>query len=230
MKILAFLSALLASFSAHAQACDCSKTIGMCTAAFKIENITGAKEGKAYAADVILISSQPRCSKISFYVDHTPYISVLNNSNTATENIFGTSAISKNSVSIDYCRICAAAQAPDGGQASPEGNAMTQRFNGALLASFDKDAETRATAARANTDLTASQSGGMLEIINALGAMQGILQHAKVRGNASAPSNDPVVQSLKRQMNRMPRECASNPAAPGCPYHTNPKGYGPSRN
>lgn len=230
MKILVSLSIFLAFFAVssgvRAQDCDCSKTVGMCSASFKVTNITGAKDGPAHAADVELRSSQPRCSKISFFVDNTPYLSVLNNSNSATENVFGTSAISEKSVSIDYCRICALTSAGQGAEPAQHGDAMTQRFNVALEdAAFDKDAQVQAVAARASDDLAGSQQDGMLDVINALGAMQGALRQSNARRSEGASGADPMIRNTARQMKIVPSYCGANPSAPGCAYHTNPNGY-----
>ncbi len=232
MKIL--LLALLASFVAvpvsYAQECDCSKAVGMCTASVKVANITGTKEGRAYAAAVELKSSQPRCSKISFFVDNTPYLSVLNNSNAATENVFGTSEISAKSVSIDYCRICAVTgSAARGAEPAQGGNAMTQRFNAALQDSFDKEAERKVAATRVSSSLAGSQEDAMTDVLNALGTMQGISQQTNARSNARGGGIDPVVRNLNRQMSTLPAQCRSNPQAAGCPYATNPNGYDPRR-
>lgn len=176
---LALLTVLTFPSLARAQDCDCSQTAGMCSATFKVKNITGGNSGPSHAADVELRSSQPRCSKISFFVDNTPYLSVLNNSNTVTENIFGTSPINDKTVSIDYCRICALKNAA--AETQPDGNPLTQRFNAAGQTNFDKVAEANAASARASGQLDGPRGDGMLEVLNALGAMQGVLQQINTR-------------------------------------------------
>lgn len=152
--------------SAQADDCDCRKTIGQCSATFTVSNVTESVAGKSYAADVNLTSSQPKCSKISFYVDNTPYISVLNTTNVSVENVFGTAPIGLNNVSIDYCRVC-----QTGAQVSAQENSsdsMSSRFNAALGADFDKSTEATTFAHSPGNDTGPGGAAVLLDVMQGL--------------------------------------------------------------
>jgi hypothetical protein len=81
--------------------CDCSKTLGRCKASIKI--LAKLKTG----VDYVVNSSETSCTKVSYYIDNTPYLTVLNNTNSSIEHSSGTKEITKNSFQIEKCEICA---------------------------------------------------------------------------------------------------------------------------
>ena len=100
-------SSLLYPVIAHAQSCDFDKVAGTCTANYTLQNVRNDPNKVNSAAEVRLISSGGECSKVTFYVDSTPYLSVFDHKNTAVEQIFGTTTITNQSVSIDSCQTYA---------------------------------------------------------------------------------------------------------------------------
>ena len=95
---------LFGSATASAQTCDCSRFIGSCQGAISVSprGTTGS-----YGADLGIRSSAPRCSRVDYYVDNTPYFNVLSNTSTTEDSVFGTSPITQGSVSDVQCRVCA---------------------------------------------------------------------------------------------------------------------------
>jgi hypothetical protein len=81
--------------------CDCTKAIGLCKANIKI--LAKLKTG----VDYVVNSSETSCTKVSYYIDNTPYLTVLNNSNSSIEHSSGMKEITKNSFQIEKCEICA---------------------------------------------------------------------------------------------------------------------------
>ncbi|MFC5698886.1 hypothetical protein ACFPU0_25520 [Pseudomonas sp. GCM10022186] len=112
--------------------CDCSKIIGRCAASIKMKSLTGA--APSYSANFSITSTTATCSKVSYYIDGTPYFNVLANTNSVEDSAFGTSPISMKSFSEVKCEVCAAsAAAAGGGQSSPGQVAVdenTARFLG----------------------------------------------------------------------------------------------------
>ena len=92
------------------------RVIGTCSAQYSISNIVAGTVGKdgerlqSGSADLVLTSSAPRCSRISYYIDNTPYISLLKGGNTAQERIILARTASKDTVSIDRCEVFAEKQ------------------------------------------------------------------------------------------------------------------------
>jgi hypothetical protein len=81
--------------------CDCTKAVGLCKANIKI--LAKLKTG----VDYVVNSSETSCTKVSYYIDNTPYLTVLNNTNSSIEHSSGTKEITKNSFQIEKCEICA---------------------------------------------------------------------------------------------------------------------------
>ena len=81
--------------------CDCTKAVGLCKANIKI--LAKLKTG----VDYVVNSSEASCTKVSYYINNTPYLTVLNNSNSSIEHSAGTKEITKKSFQIEKCEICA---------------------------------------------------------------------------------------------------------------------------
>ncbi|HBT4728817.1 MULTISPECIES: hypothetical protein [Klebsiella pneumoniae complex] len=104
MKPFIIVLALIFSSVAFANNCDCTRTVGRCSGSAYLTNSSGSHGN--YRGEVKITSSLPSCSKIEYYVNNTPYSTILSNSNTEVENIFGTSPINKNDVIFKSCYVC----------------------------------------------------------------------------------------------------------------------------
>lgn len=81
--------------------CNCRQVAGICTATIAVVKTT--KTG----ADFNVKSSVPRCSRVNYYIDSTPHITVLNNSNTAMEHAAGLTQITNKTFEVESCQVCA---------------------------------------------------------------------------------------------------------------------------
>ena len=83
--------------------CDCTEIVGACEA-----SITAEPTGSAgsYVAKLRFRSTAPLCSKISYYVDSTPYFTILSRGNTDEDSIFGTKPITRETLSEVKCQVC----------------------------------------------------------------------------------------------------------------------------
>ncbi|MBY3151316.1 hypothetical protein HFO56_02805 [Rhizobium laguerreae] len=81
--------------------CNFDKRVGSCKGTVRV-NSTSGSEGN-YAAEITVSSSAPSCSKVEYYLDNTPYQTVLKAANSSGESVYGTSPISKKSFSVDKC-------------------------------------------------------------------------------------------------------------------------------
>jgi hypothetical protein len=102
-------TALLVCLAAHspsalAQQCDCRQEVGKCTGAIELLKTFGS--APSFGAELAVYSSEKVCSKVEYTVDSTPYQTVLVNRNKDTENLFGTSPITKESVRYSACFVC----------------------------------------------------------------------------------------------------------------------------
>ena len=217
MKNYLFLFIILFSLAAHAQDCDCTKQVGTCSATYQLINIKNDPQRMNASAEVKLTSSSLSCSKITFIVDSTPYISVLKSSNSAIESIFGTSHIDDRTVSIDSCRVCARSNSPQ------------RPTSDSVAADYFSNPDFSLSAESTNSfPEEESSTSGFLE---ALGAIQGVLQqHRATQGRSPPGSNGMSVCSTLGGCKglQLPAHCRSNPRAQGCPYATNPNGYDPT--
>ncbi|QXI30260.1 hypothetical protein [Pseudomonas vanderleydeniana] len=81
--------------------CDCSKTVDICKASIQI--VKKLKTG----VDFKVSSSEASCSKVSYFIDNTPYFTVLSNSRSAIEHSASLKPISASSFTIERCDVCA---------------------------------------------------------------------------------------------------------------------------
>lgn len=100
----------LAAISASAAECDFDKPVGGCTASLKILSSSGSKP--SFSAEILVSSSSKSCSKVEWFLDSTPQTTILKSQNSETESVFGTSAIKKNSISVQKCTAYAEKDAP----------------------------------------------------------------------------------------------------------------------
>jgi len=84
--------------------CDCTTVVGKCNGA--IEFIKGYGSNKNFGAEIIVHSSEPKCSKVEYFVDATPYQNILSNSNSVNQSLFSTKQISEKNIEYQKCTIC----------------------------------------------------------------------------------------------------------------------------
>jgi hypothetical protein len=105
--------ALLAAFVAPAALaqqnnCDCTQITGSCEAVIMLEPTDTAKGPtiSSHSANLHIRSTAPVCSKVEYYVDSTPYFTVLSQGNSFTDRVFGTSPVTKDTITDIRCRTC----------------------------------------------------------------------------------------------------------------------------
>jgi hypothetical protein len=81
--------------------CNFDKRIGSCKGTIRVDSTSGSKGN--YAAEITVSSSAPSCSKVEYYLDSTPYTTVLKAGSSSGESVFGTSKITKKNFSVDKC-------------------------------------------------------------------------------------------------------------------------------
>lgn len=99
-----FLAVLSLSVGAQQHNCDCTQITGSCEAAIMVQP-TEATKG-SFGADLHIRSTAPICSKVDYYVDSTPYFTVLSQGNSFTDRVFGTSPVTRDTISDVRCRTC----------------------------------------------------------------------------------------------------------------------------
>lgn len=108
----------------HALAeCNFDQPLGQCTGAARILQSGGSKP--SYSAEVEITSSAGSCSKVEFYVGSKPYTSIIRESGSEQESLFGTSPIKKRDISVARCTAYAGAanarSSQDNNEARAEG-------------------------------------------------------------------------------------------------------------
>lgn len=93
--------------------CDLERVVGACTVHYTLTNAvegTPDKNGatlQSGSTDITFTSSAPRCSRVRYFVDNTPYFSLMKNNNTAHERILLSRSISRDMISIEKCETFA---------------------------------------------------------------------------------------------------------------------------
>lgn len=103
--------------------CDCREIVGSCQASIRMKPTGGPG---SYGAELTLVSTAPICSKVSYFVDSTPYFTILSRGNTDQDSIFGTKPITQDSLSEVKCQVCKQLTAvqPQTGKESGEAKAL----------------------------------------------------------------------------------------------------------
>lgn len=104
MRIGIFGILFICSAVSRANQCDCQKVVGRCTGAVELTKSFGSKP--SYGAEITVYSSEKVCSKVEYAVGSTSYQTLLVNKNKETDNLFGTSPISPESIHYTACFIC----------------------------------------------------------------------------------------------------------------------------
>lgn len=85
--------------------CDCQQSAGSCSASISVKPVDAATLG-SYAAELRFTSTAPACSKISYYVDGTPYFNVLVAGNSGTDDWWGAKQITRANITEISCQVC----------------------------------------------------------------------------------------------------------------------------
>lgn len=104
LRVVALLGFWFFGSSVSAQQCDCQQVVGQCVGA--VEFVKGFGSTPSFGAEIIIHSSEKRCSKVEYFLDSTPHQTVLVNRQKESESLFGTSPISAANVKYSACRIC----------------------------------------------------------------------------------------------------------------------------
>lgn len=101
--------AFLAPLAGQAAAADCNfdVAVGNCQAVVKILRSSGSPP--SYAAELEVSSSAPRCSRVDYFIDSTPYQTVLRNKRSDLESVFGPKPITASNVKVAGCTSFATA-------------------------------------------------------------------------------------------------------------------------
>lgn len=226
------LPALLLGFwlAAPAQAfdafeCDCAQQVGTCSATVRILKTGGS--APSYSAELLVQSSAPACSRVSYLIDQTPYTTVLTRRNQDTESTSGTSPIKAANVKVQGCAICArkSAFAASESAPAPDDSGASRAFSAGLApGGFDP--------ASKQAGFDAAVSGGRARdasfnsIISGLGAAAAITSAAAQARQAGAqqPPATPSRSGYSPQYDLRSADPQGggrcpDPSAPGCPYH-----------
>ncbi|SUA73872.1 Uncharacterised protein [Pandoraea pnomenusa] len=90
--------------------CDCQQIVGTCAVSVSVIPTESTKG--SYGADLKFTSSAPICSKVDYYVDGTPYFTILSQGNRGEDRVFGQKPITRANLSSVSCQVCKRAGAP----------------------------------------------------------------------------------------------------------------------
>ncbi|KAK75859.1 hypothetical protein [Bordetella bronchiseptica] len=208
--------------------CDCAQQVGTCSATVRILKTGGS--APSYSAELLVQSSAPVCSRVSYLIDQTPYTTVLTRRNQDTESTSGTSPIKAANVKVQGCALCArkSAFAPNEPGAAPDDGGAAQAFSAGLApGGFDPASKQAGFDAAVSTGR--ARDAAFNSIVTGLGAAAAITSAAAqaqqagaapTPGQRAAPSNSSRSSQYDLR-NAGPQgggKCM-DPAAPGCPYH-----------
>lgn len=193
---------ILVTSSAFADSdCDFDKPAGSCSATYTLQNIKNDPNKVNSSAEVNLTSSASQCSRISFYVDSTPYISVLSHTNSSIAQIFGTSTINKESISIDSCTAFGLKDSTS--TSKDDDNPVVAAFNSAVEnpEPFDPSASDSRAA-----QILGQAGGGASFDGQALGAVLSVLGGAAQGLSAVQPANSVRAAAAATVIKTLPGE------------------------
>ncbi len=100
----ALLAGVSIGVSAQGNNCDCQQIVGACAASIVVVPTESTKG--SYGADIKITSTSPMCAKVDYYVDGTPYFTILSQGNQGDDRVFGTQPITRKNVSDVSCKVC----------------------------------------------------------------------------------------------------------------------------
>lgn len=80
--------------------CNCREVVGRCSASIKIV------KKREVGVDYLVTSSESRCSKVSYYIENTPYLTVLNNKSSTSEHASGLKGVLEKDFVVERCEVC----------------------------------------------------------------------------------------------------------------------------
>lgn len=104
---------------AQSSNCDCQELVGSCSASITV--IPTKSEKGSYAVDLTIQSSAPACSKVDYYIDSTPYFTILSQGNRGTDSSWGQKPITRENINGVSCKICKSVT-----HAGPQGDVGTK--------------------------------------------------------------------------------------------------------
>ena len=100
-SVLLVAVCLMAQPAFATSSCDFDKPVSGCTARIEFQKTRGS--GKSYSAEIEVHSSSPRCSKVDYLVDSTPYSTTLGNSASEHETLFASRPIQRQDIRVEKC-------------------------------------------------------------------------------------------------------------------------------
>ncbi len=101
---IAALLAIPSATLAQGNNCDCQEIVGSCSASISVVPTESTKG--SYGADINIQSTVPNCAKVDYYVDGTPYFTILSQGNRGSDRVFGPKPITRANVSDVSCKVC----------------------------------------------------------------------------------------------------------------------------
>lgn len=108
----------LISSAAIANQCDCQRVIGTCTGAIEFIKSYGSKP--SFGAEIVVHSNVKNCSKVEYNVNNTPKQTILANTTSEGESLFGTSPITPSNVQYTACYVCSSTEETDKKNQQPQ--------------------------------------------------------------------------------------------------------------
>ncbi|MCY1398705.1 hypothetical protein D3C76_938340 [compost metagenome] len=154
--------------------CDCSQIIGSCAATYKLLNVYNDPQNINSKAELQITSSVAACSKVEYFINNTPYQTILANTNQAYESVFGTTAITSKTVQIQACKVCASTdRKADAPVNSPGASSAEQLFSDALgNSNFDAASYNQTLQNKAGSDSLLPAIGVAIEAASAVQQLQ----------------------------------------------------------
>lgn len=84
--------------------CDCAKIVGACQGSVRAMPTSSTKG--SYGAELSIRASAPRCARVSYYVDSTPYFNVLSQGNSTTDSVWGQRPVTQDTITNVECHVC----------------------------------------------------------------------------------------------------------------------------
>jgi hypothetical protein len=127
----AFLFALIGMPSlASSNQCDCTQVVGTCSGAVEVTKSFGSSP--SFGAEIAIYSSEKICSKVEYFVDSTPYQTLLVNRTKESESVFGTKPVGAKNVRFSACYVCKSDSANNQGGGGGGTGALAGRWTGTV--------------------------------------------------------------------------------------------------
>ncbi|WP_379069409.1 hypothetical protein ACHMW4_03855 [Mesorhizobium sp. UC22_110] len=103
IRLSASVLAIFAFVTANANAAECNfdKPVGKCIGSISVDSTSGSKP--SFSAEITVSSTASACSKVEWYLDGTPYQTILKSTNSDSDSVHGTKPITRKSFSSIKC-------------------------------------------------------------------------------------------------------------------------------